>query len=147
MTFAISPPTSSFSKQIWVVPPLNPSNIFSYDWSPLFFSQKSIDPPLNPLPSPQAINSVQSLMRRFFSVRKKGRNRMRRCLSCINLSETKNLFGYKLAWFDFCGYASKAVRCSLRFRHVPVYKWQKETGKKNVLAFMNPEIITVIARV
>ena len=52
-----SPPTpphmSSFSKQIWVVRPLNPSISFSdplfwilsYEWSPLLFSQKSSDPP------------------------------------------------------------------------------------------------------
>ena len=49
-----SPPSmSSFSKQIWVVPTLNPSKVFSdppfwvlsYNWSPLLFSQKSSDPP------------------------------------------------------------------------------------------------------
>ena len=46
-------PPSSFSKQIWVIPPLNPSEVFndppfwvlSYDCSPLLFSQKSSDPP------------------------------------------------------------------------------------------------------
>ena len=47
------PSMSSFSKQIWVVPPLNPSKVFSdppfwvisYDWSRLLFSQNSSDPP------------------------------------------------------------------------------------------------------
>ena len=47
------PLMSSFSKQIWVVRPLNPSISFSdplfwilsYEWSPLLFSQKSSDPP------------------------------------------------------------------------------------------------------
>ena len=65
MTFTISslppPPPSSFPKQIWVVPILNPSKVFSdprfwvlsYNWSPLLFSQKSSEPPYNsPAPPP-----------------------------------------------------------------------------------------------
>ena len=48
------PHVSSFSKQIWAVPRLNPSKVIidppfwvlSYDWSPLLFSQKSSDPPV-----------------------------------------------------------------------------------------------------
>ena len=49
------PPPSSFSKKIWVIPSLNPSKllsdppfwVLSYDWSPLLFSLKPSDPPLN----------------------------------------------------------------------------------------------------
>ena len=51
------PPMSSFSKQIWVVPPLNSSKgfsdppfwVLSYDWSP-FCSPKNQVIPLNPPP-------------------------------------------------------------------------------------------------
>ena len=58
---------SSFSEQIWVVPPLNPSKVFSdppswvlsYDWSPLFSPQNRVIPP-KILP-PRAINSDRSL--------------------------------------------------------------------------------------
>ena len=78
------PPPSmpSFSKQIWVVPPLTPSKLFrdptfwvlSYDSSPLLFSQKSTDPPLKcssalppppptgdkyrPVPNPSTVTSA-----------------------------------------------------------------------------------------
>ena len=48
------PPMSSFSAQIWVVPPLNPSKVFS-------------DPPrkiLRPRPPPPAINNDPSLKKR-----------------------------------------------------------------------------------
>ena len=49
-----------FSKQIWVVPLLNPSKVFSdhpfwvlsYDLSPLLFSQKASDSPQTPPPPP-----------------------------------------------------------------------------------------------
>ena len=64
---------SSFSKQIWVVPPLNPSTVFS-DPPPLGFSVMT-DPPqkiLRPPPPPprQAINNDRSLKRLWMPAEK-----------------------------------------------------------------------------
>ena len=58
MTSATPPPISSFSKQIWVVPPLNPTKVFSYP--PFCSPKKQVIPPKilppPPSPNPQAIN-------------------------------------------------------------------------------------------
>ena len=65
------PPMSSFSKQIWVVQPLNPSKVFSdplfwvlsYDWSPPFVLLKMKWSPPQKKSSPrstQAINNDRS---------------------------------------------------------------------------------------
>ena len=63
---------SSFSKQIWVVPPLNPSTVFS-DRPPLGLSVMT-DPPqkiLRPPPPPrQAINNDRSLKRLWMPAEK-----------------------------------------------------------------------------
>ena len=70
MAFVILLHMSSFSKQIWVVPPLNPSKVFSdnpfwvlsYDWSPHFDSPRNqaIPPKIPRAPSP-AINNDRSV--------------------------------------------------------------------------------------
>ena len=65
--FRDPPPMSSFSKQIWVVPPLNPSKVFndllfwvlSYDWSPFCTPKNQVIPQKNP--PPPAINNDRSL--------------------------------------------------------------------------------------
>ena len=65
---------SSFSKQIWVVHPLNPSKVFSdppfwvlsYDWSLLLFSYNQVIPP-KILP-PEGINNDQSLTIEYIHV-------------------------------------------------------------------------------
>ena len=74
--FFFSPPPppppatiSSFSKQIWVVPYLNPSKVFSdspfwvlsYDWCPFFSPQNQVIPPKILPPLPQAIINDRSL--------------------------------------------------------------------------------------
>ena len=66
---------SSFSKQIWVVHPLNPSKVFSdppfwvlsYDWSLLLFSYNQVIPPKFS-PPPQGINNDQSLTTEYIHV-------------------------------------------------------------------------------
>ena len=70
--FSRSPhPMSSFSKQIWVVPPL-PWSFQSFQWSPLLGSQLRLIPPFvllkskwspqnPPPPLPKAINNDRSL--------------------------------------------------------------------------------------
>ena len=57
----LPPPPSSFSKQIWVIPPLNPSEVFrdpsfwvlSYDWSPFCSPKNLAIPPKIPLLHPR----------------------------------------------------------------------------------------------
>ena len=66
---------SSFSKQIWVVHPLNPSKVFSdppfwvlsYDWSLLLFSYNQVIL-LKFSPPPQGINNDQSLTIEYIHV-------------------------------------------------------------------------------
>ena len=66
---------SSFSKQIWVVHPLNPSKVFSdppfwvlsYDWSLLLFSYNQVIP-LKFSSPPQGINNDQSLTIEYIHV-------------------------------------------------------------------------------
>ena len=70
MTFAIPPRMSSFTKRIWVVPPLNPSKVFNYPPfgfsvtidPPFCFPKNQVIPPKIPPPPAREINNDRSFV-------------------------------------------------------------------------------------